>query len=65
MMRTSNAGCPKGKTRLPDGQIVTKAAAHAAGYTVPGYSTRKNRDQIMKDLGMKKVRGNLGGTYYE
>ena len=65
MMRTSNTDCPKGTTRLPDGQIVSKAAAHAAGYDVPGYSARKHRDQIMKDLGMRKVKGGLGGTYYE
>ena len=26
---------------------------------------RRERDQAMKDLGLVKVRGNLGGTYYE
>jgi hypothetical protein len=57
MMRASNTDCLKGMTRLPNGSIVTKAAAHVAGYDVPGYSARKNRDQAMKDLGMKKVKG--------
>ena len=28
-------------------------------------ATRKKRDQAMRDLGMTKVRGNLGGTYWE
>lgn len=27
--------------------------------------TRKERDSIMSDLGLKRVRGALGGTYYE
>ena len=26
---------------------------------------RRNRDGVMRDMGMKKVRGALGGTYYE
>lgn len=26
---------------------------------------RRDRDQVMRDLGMTKVRGNLGGTYWE
>lgn len=26
---------------------------------------RRERDQVMRDLGLKKVRGNLGGTYWE
>lgn len=26
---------------------------------------RRERDQVMRDLGMKKVRGNLGGTHWE
>ena len=26
---------------------------------------RAIKDQIMRDLGMVRVRGNLGGTYYE
>jgi hypothetical protein len=65
MKYTSNQDCPKGHTRLPDGQVVTKQEAHAMGYTVPGYSARVNRDQAMKDLGLTKVRGARGGTYYE
>jgi hypothetical protein len=27
--------------------------------------TRRLRDQAMRDIGMTKVRGNLGGTYWE
>ena len=26
---------------------------------------RRERDQAMRDIGMVKVRGNLGGTYWE
>jgi hypothetical protein len=26
---------------------------------------RSNRDELMRGLGMVKVKGNLGGTYYE
>jgi hypothetical protein len=26
---------------------------------------RRERDQVMRDLGLKKVRGMLGGTYWE
>jgi hypothetical protein len=26
---------------------------------------RRERDQAMRDLGLRKVRGNLGGTYWE
>ncbi len=26
---------------------------------------RRERDQVMRDMGMVKVRGNLGGTYWE
>jgi len=26
---------------------------------------RREKDQAMRDLGLVKVRGNLGGTYYE
>jgi hypothetical protein len=26
---------------------------------------RRDRDQVMRDLGLVKVRGNLGGTYWE
>ena len=26
---------------------------------------RRERDQILRDLGLKKVRGALGGTYWE
>jgi len=26
---------------------------------------RRERDQVMRDMGLKKVRGNLGGTYWE
>ena len=28
-------------------------------------NARRFRDQTMRDLGMVKVRGNLGGTYWE
>ena len=28
-------------------------------------NARKFRDQTMRDIGMVKVRGNLGGTYWE
>ena len=27
--------------------------------------SRQSRDQAMRDIGMVKVRGNLGGTYWE
>ena len=26
---------------------------------------RRERDQVMRDMGLVKVRGNLGGTYWE
>lgn len=28
-------------------------------------ANRKAKDQILRDMGMVKVRGNLGGTYWE
>ena len=28
-------------------------------------ANRKAREQVMQDAGLRKVRGNLGGTYYE
>lgn len=28
-------------------------------------TNRKERDSIMRDMGLVKVRGNLGGTFYE
>jgi len=31
----------------------------------PRNARRRDRDQAMRDLGMKKVHGNLGGTYWE
>ena len=27
--------------------------------------TRKEKDQVYRDLGLTKVKGSLGGTYYE
>ena len=27
--------------------------------------SRRERDQLMRDLGLVKVKGNLGGTYWE
>jgi hypothetical protein len=35
------------------------------GAAILARRARKEREQAMKDLGLVKVRGNLGGTYWE
>lgn len=43
-----------------------KAVAIAHGKTLrKARAARKEREQILKDLGLVKVRGALGGTYWE
>lgn len=58
-------------------EFLSRAFWHSAGIPVAGKSAtpavlaltprsrRQSRDQAMRDLGLTKVRGNLGGTYWE
>lgn len=45
--------CPGGCKRKPDGKYR------------PAKLRRKERESILSDLGLVKVRGALGGTYWE
>jgi hypothetical protein len=61
---------------VPSDQVETKLAELRARAREMNDSTqfrerpvrnqaRRDRDQAMRDIGMTKVRGNLGGTYWE
>ena|SRR5271154_6521709 len=41
--------------------------SHTAGYHNKQVrnARRRERDQVLRDMGLTKVRGNLGGTYWE
>ena len=47
--------CPSCEQALERGKLRTKVKAQQ----------RRERDDVMRSLGMVKVRGELGGTYWE
>ena len=53
-----------GVTVYPDHETEAKVVAKVRA-RVRGQSTRKAKDQIRRDMGLVKVRGALGGIYWE
>ena len=58
--RTSEEACEYTKQH-----VQTCAVCADRAKTARRNSARRERDQAMRDIGMRKVRGNLGGTYWE
>lgn len=46
-------------------EALEEAGKKAAAVRAKRRAQRKARDQVMRSLGLVKVRGNLGGTYWE
>jgi len=56
--------CVDGVTDYPEGSDADKARRVFAN-RAKSAAARKARDSAMRDLGLVKVRGALGGTYWE
>jgi hypothetical protein len=64
-------GCPKANTmghchiQSVDGKEFLGLVVCNSLQPTPRNAARQSREQAMKDLGLTKVRGALGGTYWE
>lgn len=62
-----DVSCPTHGTRAtyPEAVKPVDAFLNEIGLRNRANAARRAKDQAMRDMGMKKVRGALGGTYWE
>jgi hypothetical protein len=56
---------PADRSAMEHANEQNRLACIAESKRIKRNARRRARDQAMRDIGMVKVRGNLGGTYWE